>query len=513
MKTILQNQKKNLIAQLVLALILISSPLTLISQNQIGSDIFGEAANDLSGFAVSMSDNGQFVAIGAFNNTNSAGAAGSVRVYEDVAGVWTQVGQDIDGDVDLESSGFAVSISADGTIVAIGSPDYKVPTGEAVGRLRIFENIAGTWTQIGSDITGTGDGDAFGNHVSLSHNGNYVSAGALFNSDAGNEAGHVKVYENVGGNWVKRGQTLVGTAAGDRTSNHSLSANGEKIAVASLANADNGNLTGKIRVFEYDFFFDEWLQVGQDINGLNERDQLGSGGLALSDDGNVVGVGVPFADITNLPGLARIYNFNSGTNMWEQVGADIESDLVFGTLGNGTGLSLSPNGDTVAIGIPGDASNLSLPRGSLVRIYKNQSGNWVKVGDDIESVSPLDNFGWSVSMSGNDKVAIGGYLNGGNGANSGNVRVYDISAGTLSLENEAITTSEIVVYPNPVFNQLNVSLRNDVELESIVLYNVLGKEVKTSNTTTIDVSYLSSGLYLAKINTTNGSITKKVTVE
>ena len=48
---------------------------------QKGADIDGEAANDQSGFSVSLSSDGNTVAIGASNNSGTGTWAGHVRVY------------------------------------------------------------------------------------------------------------------------------------------------------------------------------------------------------------------------------------------------------------------------------------------------------------------------------------------------------------------------------------------------------------------------------------------------
>ena len=48
----------------------------------LGNDIDGEAAGDLSGRCVALSDDGSIVAIGADGNDGSASGAGHVRVYQ-----------------------------------------------------------------------------------------------------------------------------------------------------------------------------------------------------------------------------------------------------------------------------------------------------------------------------------------------------------------------------------------------------------------------------------------------
>jgi hypothetical protein len=85
---------------------------TLIEKLEI--TIFGES--------VSLSADGTTVANGASYNDDSATNAGHVRVYDWDGTNWTQRGQDIDGAAYGDYSGFAISLSDDGDSVAIGAP-------------------------------------------------------------------------------------------------------------------------------------------------------------------------------------------------------------------------------------------------------------------------------------------------------------------------------------------------------------------------------------------------------
>ena len=89
---------------------------------KVGADIDGEAAGDNSGGSVSMSSDGTRVAIGAILNDAQRHNSGHVRVYSESGGTWTQVGEDIDGEAAGDNSGWSVSMSSDGTRVAIGAP-------------------------------------------------------------------------------------------------------------------------------------------------------------------------------------------------------------------------------------------------------------------------------------------------------------------------------------------------------------------------------------------------------
>ena len=154
------------------------------SWNQLGQDINGEAAGDWSGASVSLSADGSIMAIGAHRNDGNTGSAtdnrGHVRVYQNVAGYWSQVGQDINGETAGDFSGFSVSLSADGSILAIGAYNND-GTGSNAGHVRVYQNVGGTWTQVGVDINGEAAGDQSGYSVSLSADGTTLAIGARWN--------------------------------------------------------------------------------------------------------------------------------------------------------------------------------------------------------------------------------------------------------------------------------------------------------------------------------------------
>ena len=102
--------------------ILLTFSISAQNWNQIGNDIDGEAAGDNSGRSVSTSADGYTVAIGAPFNDGSANSSGQVRVYNYNGTSWSQVGQDIDGEAQGDDSGYSsISLSNDGNILAIGA--------------------------------------------------------------------------------------------------------------------------------------------------------------------------------------------------------------------------------------------------------------------------------------------------------------------------------------------------------------------------------------------------------
>lgn len=170
----------------------------------------GETSDDNFGWSVSLSDNRpngtMRLAVGAIYNDGTGNNSGHVRVYEYTSGTWTQLGEDIDGEATEDNSGWSVSLSADGNTLAIGAPLAKDGSGTATGHVRIYTYASGTWMQIVSDIDGkyNGENGNFGSSVSLSADGTTVAIGAYRESydDLGNNIAHMgrfEVYNLYGG--------------------------------------------------------------------------------------------------------------------------------------------------------------------------------------------------------------------------------------------------------------------------------------------------------------------------
>ena len=87
----------------------------------MGDDIDGEAEGDYSGLSVSLSGDGTRVAIGAYLNDDAGSNAGHARVFEWDGASWNKMGEDLDGRDRYDLFGYSVSLSEDGTRVVVGS--------------------------------------------------------------------------------------------------------------------------------------------------------------------------------------------------------------------------------------------------------------------------------------------------------------------------------------------------------------------------------------------------------
>lgn len=479
-----------------LLLLFISVPFLCFSQVQIGQDIDGEAARDWSGYSISSSSDGSVVAIGAIGNDESAGGSGHVRVYENISGTWIQIGSDIDGEAIDNLSGYSVSLSYDGTVIAIGAVTNDGNSYDS-GHVRVYENISGAWVQIGSDIDGEAEGDWSGSSVSLSSDGTVLAIGAHYNDGNGNSSGHVRIYQNISSIWTQIGTDIDGVGQGDLFGHSvSLSSDGTIVAIGAPGGTES--------VSVYENISGTWTQTGNHLYSEGIDDSFGST-VSISSDGLILAVGAPYNDGNGTnSGHVRVYRNISGT--WTQIGSDIDgvaSDNLFGE-----SVSLSSDGSLLAIGAPRNSTNGTYS--GHVRVYKNQSDVWTQIGIDINGSETGDGLGEAVSLSSDGSViAIGAIQEFFNNTN-GYSRVYDLSA-LLSVNEENLIGFQL--YPNPTKDQFTIQLENSLELQNVNIYNNLGQLVITSKKNRIDVSKLTSGLYTVDIETNKGKGTQKLIIE
>jgi hypothetical protein len=180
---------------------------------QRGQDIDGETVNDHSEQSVSTSADGTVVAIGAIFNDGNGGVSGRVRAFEWNGSTWTQRGLDIEGEATGDFFGVPVSLSSDGTVSAVGAPSNDGNGILDSGYVRVLKYDGSTWIQRGLNIDGEASEDFSGFSVSLSSDGTIVAVGAPFNNN--NDSGHVRVLEWNGSTWTQRGLDIDGEAAGD----------------------------------------------------------------------------------------------------------------------------------------------------------------------------------------------------------------------------------------------------------------------------------------------------------
>ena len=141
-----------------------------------------------------ISSDGTRLAIGAIYNDGNGSNSGHVRVYEYIGSLWVQIGMDINGEDALDESGESISLSANGKRLVVGAKKND-GNGSNSGHVRLYEWDGSDWIQLGTDIDGEFDFDESGNAISLSIDGTRLAIGARKNNGNGSFSGHVRVFE------------------------------------------------------------------------------------------------------------------------------------------------------------------------------------------------------------------------------------------------------------------------------------------------------------------------------
>lgn len=258
---------------------------------QMGSDI--RAQNDEFGWSVDLSSNGAIVAIGVRQQC-------TVRVmqFNESAQDWFDLGQLIEcgeknvGGVYDHRFGTAISLSSDGTHLAVGEPFGQV-------QVFMYDKVTNKWTSMGQAIDGETEDYAFGTSLSLSADAMTLAVGSPF-SDASystsqhsdSAIGSCRVFHFVEtqDSWIQLGRDIVGESPLDFFGTAvALSASGNIVAVGAVGSDNNSDDSGHVSVLEYDAEQNMWNPVGSDIPGPFASDGAGMS-VALSAWGNIVTV-------------------------------------------------------------------------------------------------------------------------------------------------------------------------------------------------------------------------------
>lgn len=270
----------------------------------------------LFGSSVAVSGDGLTVAIGA--PRESPGRSGAVYVFAGRDGVWAQQVRLAAALNRNEQFGISVALSVDGATLAVGAPgpgqtDAEPPETGAndPGMVHVYRRTGTAWSGpaiIKADVPGMGN--QFGYSVALSGNGSTLAVGACgpCQSDGGvKDAGAVYVFTSGGSGWVQS-------------------------PPLRASQPDLGDLFGY--------------------------------SVALSDDGATLAVGAyqedgpvddPASNSTMDGGAVYVFTRGASPSTWNQP-AYVKADTT--TMANhfGHSVALSPDGQRLAVGAPGESS-------------------------------------------------------------------------------------------------------------------------------------------------------------
>lgn len=203
---------------------------------KIGDDIIVEKGAGARRTSISLSSNGNIIAVGNVNDVKNQNSRGSVNIFKNNSSIWTQIGADIIGNNEGDWFGYSVSLSLDGNIVAIGAYFGKY--------VKVYKNISGNWTLLRNTIISENNNSSFGETVSLSANGEIIAIGAPASD-------RVIIYKSFNGGWVKFGNDINSEAYSDFSGRSlALSLDGNTVIIGAENNDGNGYSSGHVRVYD-----------------------------------------------------------------------------------------------------------------------------------------------------------------------------------------------------------------------------------------------------------------------
>ena len=412
------------------------------------------------GSSVSIAqESGDTICIGAPGSV-TGGTSVFVYEYDSINYVWSQTFSNTSVDVDvlvpydatqnitmnnnLSRYGHSVSMSLNGEHFAVGAPgsqeitDIDQTTAQTQGTITTTTTTTTPTSfsspQSGRDIVESQSWYSwFGFSISISGDGNRIVSGAPYSTSAGNiggQKGLVEVYDWNGSAWSIKGSTIFGTTNDQYGFSVALSRDGTMWIAGGRYITDpsrSGYRTGGARVYEWNGFTNDWVQVGQTLYGENIDDRFGEN-VAISADGTRIAIGAPYNSSSGTrAGHVQIYK-PVNSNWTQRAKLTANDALVFDLFGGG----VSIDGYTMVIGARLDDDD-GLNSGSAYVFTRGSTFNWTQIAKLTASDGAADDyFGRSVSIDG-DTIVIGSPYEDVYGSNSGAAYVYTRNtAGSLT---------------------------------------------------------------------------------
>jgi len=352
-------------------------------------------SGDSFGFSVSINSSGNTLAVGAPDEENGSGA---VYIFTRTGDTWIQEellkASNAGASTSIFSTGdqfgHSVSLSGDGNTLAVGAiaeestivGDPTDNSSSGVGAAYIFTRTGATWTEEAYiKASNAGSSDDFGTSIALSDDGDTLAVGAPDEDTSGSNSGAVYIFTRTNTIWTEQ-QLIKASNSGSNDSfgdSVTLSDDGNTLAAGatgedSTVNGINGNesnngASGAGAVYVFTRSGTTWVQEAYiKASNTDENDFFGFS-ITLSNDGNTLAVGATGEDSasTGVNGnqgndissansiTGAVYVFNRISNSWTQQAYIKHSTFRTGNT-FGTHISLSNDGNTLAVGAPNEDS-------------------------------------------------------------------------------------------------------------------------------------------------------------
>jgi len=257
-------------------------------------------ASDAFGWSCAV--DGDVMVIGTpWQNSGAGAQSGAAYVFENVAGTWTQVAK-LTNNIAFSRYGYSVAISGD-TIV-VGAPQ-ETTTVIYEGAVHVYRKVAGTWGFEQKLVSATPH-DTGGLGWAVAIDGDIIAAGG--EGGMSGNSGWAYAFHRTGSTWGAS-KNLAGVGqSGNDIYGRAVAISGTTIVVGSITDDSGATDSGSAYVFDYDGA--AWSQTVK-IAGAQNSGYFGS---AVAIDGDLLAV-ASYGDNTPtyFAGTVHVYELVGGT--------------------------------------------------------------------------------------------------------------------------------------------------------------------------------------------------------
>ena len=392
----------------------------LSAQNQVGGDLLGDSGGERFGHAVAVTPDGNTMVV----STSVSLSQSDVRVFQFTNGSWTQVGPTItdpSGASAFSHFGYDVAVSANGSQIFISDLGVPDPNGNSlepttspgsVYRYIFFNPPFGSpqWI-LSATVTGETNGDRFGHSIDVSDDGDYLLVGA-----PGKNANAGAVYRFLSNDiTLPYGQIDLVEGSG---SGYEL---GTSVAITGDGQRFAAGFPGKFGG-RGGFLLSGPGGTGGTFNGTINGERMGQSIDLSGNDGSRIAIGAPGNNSNT--GRVVFYRWDASTPPAETY-TPRQGTVPGGRFG--AAVSLSDDGNWLAVGAPGAPDDLSVT--GTAALYTQSAFNGYLRRPTLLTGSPDRDFGYSVAMSDNGlRMVVGepGYVPPGGLFSVGRTRAFNV---------------------------------------------------------------------------------------
>lgn len=259
-----------------------------------------------------------------------------------------------------------------------------------------------------------------------------------------------------------------------------------KIIVGGLFSVYNGTIRYKILRLNLDGSIDNSFNIGTGFSGTVNT-------ITLQTDGKIIVSG-------------NFGNYN-GTSLNDiiRLNTDGSIDTSF-NLGTGSSYAVYctniQNDGKILVGGFFSFYNSTI-QNNIVRL--NTDGS---IDATFNTGTGFNNSVYSIVPLNDGKIMVGGNFTTYKNNNESAYLIGLYSETSLST-NDFASANNFSIYPNPVKDILHIQSNDLTTITAVKIYDILGKLIQETTASTIPVSGLAKGLYIVKVTTENGEISKK----